>query len=59
MGDLKTPDVVRMQTKQTTKLDENLHVRNFFFYMYAIFLRLEIKHRMRRHREIFIVESIS
>lgn len=46
-----------MQTPQTEKLDENLYVGNFVFYMYAIFLRLEIKHGMRKHREIFIVES--
>lgn len=47
-----------MQTPQTEKLDENLYVGYFFFfYMYAIFLRLEIKHGMRKHREIFIVES--
>lgn len=30
IGDLKTPDVVRMRTPQTAKLDYNLHLRNFF-----------------------------
>lgn len=46
-----------MQTPQTEKLDENLYVGNFFFLHVCNFPKLEIKHGMRKHREIFIVES--